>query len=236
MLEIKNLNVFYGGIPALKNLSMFVKEGEFIVVIGANGAGKTTLLNCIAGLVKAFSGKIFFMDKEIQDLSVHQRVKLGIALIPEGRKLFPYLTVTENLLMGASCRQDLWNKRFELLEEIFNMFPILAQRRNSFAKTLSGGEQQLLAIARVLMMSPKLILIDEPSTGLMPKILKQLSDVFKYLHSEEKKTIILAEQNARLALKIAERGYVLRRGEIYLEGNSDDLLKDSRIQSAYLGV
>jgi len=235
MLELKNLQTFYGGIHALKDVSMKVSEGEIITLIGANGAGKTTTLMSICGIVPPRSGDILFMGKPIHDLSPNEIVSLGISQVPEGRRIFPYLTVMENLDMGAFLRTDK-DRIKQDMEYIFELFPILAERRHQAGGTLSGGEQQMLAISRGLMARPMLLLMDEPSLGLAPLIVKQIFEIIRKVNTENNTTIFLVEQNANLALKVAHRGYVMETGRITLADSAERLLADEKVKKAYLGL
>ena len=235
MLELRNLQTFYGGIQALRDVSMEISEGEIITLIGANGAGKTTTLMSICGIVPPRSGDILFMGKPIHSLSPNQIVALGISQVPEGRRIFPYLTVMENLDMGAFLRADKDGIK-EDMEYIFELFPILAERRHQAGGTLSGGEQQMLAISRALMARPMLLLMDEPSLGLAPLIVKQIFEIIRKVNTENKTTIFLVEQNANLALKVAHRGYVMETGRITLTDSAKNLLADEKVMKAYLGM
>ena len=235
MLELKNLQTFYGNIQALKDVSMEVSEGEIITLIGANGAGKTTTLMSICGIVPPRSGDILFMGKPIHDLSPNQIVSLGISQVPEGRRIFPYLTVMENLDMGAFLRTDKDGIKQDM-EYIFELFPILAERRHQAGGTLSGGEQQMLAISRALMARPMLLLMDEPSLGLAPLIVKLIFEIIRKVNTENNTTIFLVEQNANLALKVAHRGYVMETGRITLADSAEKLLADEKVKKAYLGL
>ena len=214
---------------------MEVSEGEIITLIGANGAGKTTTLMSICGIVPPRSGDILFMDKPIHDLSPNQIVALGISQVPEGRRIFPYLTVMENLDMGAFLRADKDEIKQDM-EYIFELFPILAERRHQAGGTLSGGEQQMLAISRALMARPMLLLMDEPSLGLAPLIVKQIFEIIRKVNTENNTTIFLVEQNANLALKVAHRGYVMETGRITLTDSAERLLADEKVKKAYLGL
>ncbi|MEJ5258047.1 MAG: ABC transporter ATP-binding protein [Fervidobacterium sp.] len=234
MLEVEGLHVFYGSINAIKGISFKVDKGKVITLIGANGAGKTTTLSTIAGLVKAKRGKIIFEGKEIHNLPPHQINRLGVCLVPEGRRIFPNLTVMENLMMGAFNRKDKEGVKQDL-EWVFSLFPRLAERKNQLGGTLSGGEQQMLAISRALMSRPKLLMMDEPSLGLAPILVEEVFEIIKKLN-EDGMTILLVEQNAVGALNISHYGYVLETGNITLEGNSKDLLKDEKVKKAYLGL
>jgi len=232
LLEIKNLTVKYGNITAINNISLNVKEGEFTTFIGANGAGKTTLLNTISGLIKPFSGEINFLGKRIDNQYPELIVKLGISQCPEGRKVFPRQTVYENLRMGAYTRAD---KQIEDdIDKYFQQFPMLSERRNHLAGHLSGGEQQMLVICRSLMSRPKLLLLDEPSMGLAPFIIRDVFKIIKQI-SEEGTNILLVEQNAKQALKVADKGYVLEVGRIVVEDTTQNLLASKDIQKSYLG-
>lgn len=235
MLELKNLQTFYGNIQALKDVSIEISEGEIITLIGANGAGKTTTLMSVCGIVPPRSGDILFMGKPIHDLSPNQIVSLGISQVPEGRRIFPYLTVMENLDMGAFLRADKDGIKQDM-EYIFELFPILAERRHQAGGTLSGGEQQMLAISRALMARPMLLLMDEPSLGLAPLIVKQIFEIIRKVNTENNTTIFLVEQNANLALKVAHRGYVMETGRITLADSAEKLLADEKVKKAYLGL
>lgn len=235
MLELKNLQTFYGNIQALKDVSIEISEGEIITLIGANGAGKTTTLMSVCGIVPPRSGDILFMGKPIHDLSPNQIVSLGISQVPEGRRIFPYLTVVENLDMGAFLRTDKDGIKQDM-EYIFELFPILAERRHQAGGTLSGGEQQMLAISRALMARPMLLLMDEPSLGLAPLIVKQIFEIIRKVNTENNTTIFLVEQNANLALKVAHRGYVMETGRITLADSAKKLLADEKVKKAYLGL
>ena len=235
MLKISDIKTYYGNIMALKGVSMEVSEGEIITLIGANGAGKTTTLMSISGIVPPRTGEIHFMGDSIHDMAPDQIVALGICQVPEGRRIFPYLTVTENLDMGAFLRTDSSDIKKDL-DYIFELFPILAQRRHQPGGTLSGGEQQMLAISRALMARPKLLLLDEPSLGLAPLIVRQIFDIIKKINAENNTTIFLVEQNANLALRVAHRGYVMENGAIIMADNAADLLANEDVKKAYLGL
>ncbi len=233
MLEVRGLEVSYGEFLALKGISFTVNEGELVTIIGANGAGKSTILRTVMGLVKCRKGEVLFNGKDISANPSHRRAQLGISLVPEGRKIFPDLTVTENLLMGAYIQQD--RKTIQSgMEEAFTLFPILKERQHQVGKTLSGGEQQMLAIGRALMSRPRLILMDEISLGLMPIYVEETFKVIKNLH-QQGVTILLVEQNARKALTAANRGYVLETGEVILSDTSQNLAHDPQVKRAYLG-
>jgi branched-chain amino acid transport system ATP-binding protein len=233
MLEINNLSVNYGGIQALQNVSLTVNEGEIVTLIGANGAGKTTTLRSISGLVSPRSGEIIYNSKNITSLRPDQIVQVGIAHSPEGRRVLARQTVLDNLELGAFVRSDRWGIKADI-EKQFQIFPRLGERRDQLAGTLSGGEQQMLAIARAVMSRPKLLLLDEPSLGLAPQIVRE---IFKTIDSLNQAgvTILLVEQNATLALQHADRGYVMESGEIAIAGKASDLLIDERVRQAYLG-
>ncbi len=235
MLKLKNVQTFYGNIQALKGVSLKVAEGEIITLIGANGAGKSTTLMTICGIVPPRSGEITFMGSSILNQNANEIVALGISQVPEGRHIFPYLSVSENLDMGAFLRKDKQEIKKDM-EYIFELFPILAERRHQTGGTLSGGEQQMLAISRALMARPKLLLMDEPSLGLAPLILGQIFDIIKKINTEHKTTIFLVEQNANQALKIAHRGYVMENGRITLSDTAENLLSNEDVKKAYLGI
>jgi branched-chain amino acid transport system ATP-binding protein len=234
LLEVLELNVFYGAIHALKGISLTVPPRQIITLIGANGAGKSTTLRSICGLVEVHEGKIVFRGREIQNITPHRIVKSGIAMVPEGRRIFVNLTVEENLRMGAYVQQDL--KAVERgLEWIFELFPRLKERMNQKGGTLSGGEQQMLALGRGLMSRPELLMLDEPSLGLAPKLVKEVFSIIRNIHAEGT-TFLLIEQNAMAALQVASYGYVLQTGRIILEGKGVDLLHDPSVKLAYLGA
>ena len=233
MLEINNLSVNYGGIQALQDVSLTVNEGEVVTLIGANGAGKTTTLRSISRLVSPRSGEIMYNGKNITSLRPDQILQIGIAHSPEGRRVLARQTVLANLELGAFVRSDRWGIKADI-EKQFQIFPRLGERRNQLAGTLSGGEQQMLAIARAVMSRPKLLLLDEPSLGLAPQIVRE---IFKTIDSLNQAgvTILLVEQNATLALQHADRGYVMESGEIAIAGKASNLLIDERVRQAYLG-
>jgi branched-chain amino acid transport system ATP-binding protein len=233
LLEVKNLEAGYGAINVLHKLSLVVNAGEIVTIIGANGAGKSTTLNTICGIVKARAGSITFDGKPLAGVPAHQIVKLGLAQSPEGRKIFPRLTVRENLEMGAYTRTDPEGVKADI-QKAYQMFPILEQRKSQPGGLLSGGEQQMLAIARAMMSRPKLLLLDEPSLGLAPQIVIQIFDFVRNLNKIGV-SVLLVEQNAQMALKVAHRGYVLETGRITLTDKADVLLHDPRIREAYLG-
>ena len=234
MLELKSVRTYYGNIEALKEISLTVSEGEIITLIGANGAGKSTTLMSISGIVPPRFGEIRFLDKPIHHLNPDEIVALGISQVPEGRRIFPQLTVLENLDMGAFLRKDSAGIKKDM-DHIFALFPILAERQHQGGGTLSGGEQQMLAISRALMARPRLLLMDEPSLGLAPLIVRVIFDIIKKIN-EEGTTIFLVEQNAHMALKVAHRGYVMENGRITLEGNAQNLLVNEEVKKAYLGI
>ena len=233
MLEVRGIEVSYGEFLALKGISFTVGEGELVTIIGANGAGKSTILRAVMGLVKCRKGEIFFRGEDITLSPPHDRARMGISLVPEGRKIFPDLTVAENLLMGAYVQGD--RKAIQSsIEEAFGLFPVLRERQNQVGKTLSGGEQQMLAIARALMSRPRVILMDEVSLGLMPIYVEETFKVIEDLH-QQGVTILLVEQNARKALSAAIRGYVLETGEIVLSDRAEQLALNPEVKKAYLG-
>ncbi|MDD7793032.1 ABC transporter ATP-binding protein [Clostridium sp. 'White wine YQ'] len=233
MLKIDNLNVYYEGIHALKDISLEVNQGEIVTLIGANGAGKTSTLRAISGLVPYKSGDINFKGSALKTIAPHKILSLGLSHVPEGRKIFPELTVMENLELGAYLRKDKKGITTDM-ESIFTKFPRLKERIKQRAGTLSGGEQQMLAMGRALMCRPEMILLDEPSMGLAPLVVKGIFDTIQEIN-EGGTTVLLVEQNAHMALSIADRAYVLETGSIVLEGNAKELLQDDKIRSAYLG-
>ncbi len=234
MLEFSNIDTFYGKAQALFGVSVRVDESEIVALVGSNGAGKTTLLNTISGLLRPASGSVEFLGKRIDGLTSHSIVELGISHVPEGRKLFADMTVRENLEMGA-YPYHAWKRREERLEQVYQVFPILKEREGQLARTLSGGEQQMLAMGRGLMSRPRLCMFDEPSSGLAPKLLLEVFRVIKSLR-EQGITILLIEQNVRHTLEIADRAYVLENGRVILAGDSKELLKEELIRKAYLGL
>lgn len=233
MLAIKDLKVYYGMIQAIKGVSFEVNEGEVIALIGANGAGKTTILHTITGLLEAKEGSVWFDGKDITKTPAHKIVTMGMAHVPEGRRVFANLSVLQNLKMGAYTRKDK-NEIEEALKTVYKRFPRLEERQNQLAGTLSGGEQQMLAMGRALMSHPRIILMDEPSMGLSPIFVNEIFDIIKKV-SASGTTVLLVEQNAKKALSISDRAYVLETGKIVLEGNADDLLNNDSIKKAYLG-
>jgi branched-chain amino acid transport system ATP-binding protein len=232
MLEVKDLKVAYGKILAVKKISFSVEEGQVVTLIGTNGAGKTTTLRTISGLIRPESGEILFQGKRIDEIPAHQIVALGVAHSPEGRKIFPKMTVEENLNLGAFARKDSEVKND--LEAAYELFPVLGERRGQLAGTFSGGEQQMLAMGRAMMSRPKLLMLDEPSMGLSPLMMKVIMRTIKTLQSQGT-TILLVEQNAQAALSLADHGYVLEVGRITIRGTGKDLLVNDAVRKAYLG-
>ncbi|MBR3315380.1 MAG: ABC transporter ATP-binding protein [Atopobiaceae bacterium] len=232
MLSVKDLNVFYGSIHAVKGVSFEVEEGEIVTLIGANGAGKSTTLNTVAGLLRARSGSIEFEGESLVGVPAYKMVSKGIALCPEGRRIFQDMTVRENLEMGAFTRTDA--ESLEMRRRVYESFPRLKERRAQAGGTLSGGEQQMLAMGRALMSKPKLMMLDEPSMGLAPILVQEIFDIIKELNAQGT-TILLVEQNASMALSIANRAYVLETGRVSMSGDANDLLHDERVRKAYLG-
>lgn len=232
MLKVENLNVYYGSINAIKGISFEVNQGEIVTMIGANGAGKSTTMNTVAGLLKPRSGSIVFEDKDITHMPASKVVSLGLALCPEGRRVFQQMSVRENLEMGGYTRQA--SEIAPSLEHVFELFPRLKERQRQVAGTLSGGEQQMLAMGRAMMSKPKLLMLDEPSMGLAPLLVEQIFDIILSLNKAGT-TILLVEQNAQMALSIADRAYVLETGNIFKEGNADMLMHDDAVRKAYLG-
>ena len=232
MLKVENLNVYYGSINAIKGISFEVNQGEIVTMIGANGAGKSTTMNTVAGLLKPRSGSIVFEDKDITHMPASKVVSLGLALCPEGRRVFQQMSVRENLEMGGYTRQA--SEIAPSLEHVFELFPRLKERQRQVAGTLSGGEQQMLAMGRAMMSKPKLLMLDEPSMGLAPLLVEQIFDIILSLNKAGT-TILLVEQNAQMALSIANRAYVLETGNIFKEGSADMLMHDDAVRKAYLG-
>jgi len=235
MLEIRNLHVYYGGIHALKSVNLDLSRGEVVTLIGANGAGKSTTLMAISGIVPPRSGEIVFMGTPLHGMSPDAIFSLGIVQVPEGRRIFPRLSVMENLDMGAYLRKDKNGIRDDI-DYVFDTFPRLAERRRQLGGTLSGGEQQMLAIARGLMSRPKLLLLDEPSLGLAPVLVQLIFSTIEKINRENGTTILLVEQNANMALRVAHRGYVMESGAIALEDTAQNLLKSEKVKAAYLGL
>ena len=231
MLQVENINVYYGSIHAVKDVSFHVEQGEVVTLIGANGAGKSTVLNTVAGLLRSRTGSVHFLGEELRHVPGHKLVGRGMALVPEGRRIFQHMTVQENLDLGGYCRGG--DKSADM-ECVFDRFPRLKERRRQVAGTLSGGEQQMLAMGRALMSRPKLLMLDEPSMGLAPLLVEQIFDIIRQLHADGT-TILLVEQNAQAALAVADRGYVLETGRIVTEGTGTALLESDTIRKAYLG-
>ena len=232
MLKVNDINVYYGAIPAIKGVSFQVSEGEVVTLIGANGAGKSTILNTVCGLLRSRTGSVEFLGKNLASLPAHKIVELGMAHVPEGRRIFQQMTVEENLEMGAYTQA---RSTIEPgLERVYGQFPRLKERRRQVAGTLSGGEQQMLAMGRGLMSGPRLLMLDEPSMGLAPILVEQIFDIIRQLH-QAGVTILLVEQNAQMALSVADRGYVLETGKIVATGAGADLLRDETVKKAYLG-
>ncbi len=233
MLSISKVETFYGNIQALRGVNVKVNSGEIVSLIGSNGAGKSTLLMTISGVNKAATGEIIFDEKNIESLPPHEIVNLGISQVPEGRRIFSRLSVEDNLRLGASSNDK--GKNFDIdSKEVYDLFPVLKDRLNQRGGTLSGGEQQMLAIGRAMMAKPKMLLLDEPSLGIAPKLVNQIFVAIKNINKEKKVTIFLVEQNAKKALELADRGYVLVNGKVTIEGTGQELLKNKDIQAAYL--
>lgn len=234
LLEVENIDVFYDDVQAVWGVSLHVNEGEVVGIIGANGAGKSTTLNTISGLIKPRTGSIVFREQNVEHLPTEKIVESGIVQIPEARRLFPFMTVQENLEIGAYNRraQDVKSRT---LSEVFDLFPVLQERRNQLARTLSGGEQQMLAVGRGLMAKPVLLMLDEPSLGLAPMLVKAVFDAVRQIN-EGGTTVLLVEQDVRHSLELSHRGYVLENGRVVMEGKGDELLEDPHIRKAYLGV
>lgn len=238
MLKIKNINTFYGKVHALKNISLHLAEGEIVALIGANGAGKTTMLNTLSGVIPPESGSIEFLGQQLSGMQPDRIVKIGVSQVPEGRQVFKGLTVADNLELGAYLRFLAREPKEQIRRDtadIYELFPRLEERKKQMAGTLSGGEQQMLAIGRALMARPRLLLLDEPSMGLAPLVVQEIFAVIERLRREKGTTVLLVEQNAKAALKMADRGYVLETGKVMLEGDADYLLKNKEVQRAYLG-
>lgn len=233
-LELKNIEVFYGSVKALKDVSINLKRGEIVTLLGANGAGKTTILRAIAGLIQPKLGEIWFNGQRIDKLPSYKRVSLGINMVPEERHVYPYMSVKDNLLMGAYlCRDNI--KVRNKFKRIYELFPILKERSKQMGGKLSGGEQQMLAVARCMMADPQLILMDEPSLGLAPIIVKEIAEIITILNKVEKVSIILVEQNSKMALKISDRAYILELGKIALEDKAKNLINNEQVKKLYLG-
>jgi branched-chain amino acid transport system ATP-binding protein len=235
LLQVEKLNVAYGIIETVHNVSFRVEEGELVALLGANGAGKTTVLMTVSGLIRPRSGSISFLGRPITDERPSDRFASGLIQVPEAENIFPFMTVKENLLMGGACRREAWEARARTLERVYTVFPALLERADYQARLLSGGERQMLVIARGLMSHPRLMMIDEPSLGLAPIILMQIYRTMELILNEGV-TILLSEQNIQQALRIADRGYVLENGRIALEGRAEDLMESEHIKRAYLGL
>lgn len=235
LLEVQEIDVFYGDAQALANVSLTVEQGEIVTLLGANGAGKSTTLRTISGLLRPRQGSITFGGQRIDQVPAHRLVELGIAHVPEGRRIFPGMSVMENLYMGAYNRSA-WSERNRRLQQVIDLFPILAERRQQLAGTLSGGEQQMLAIGRALMAGPRLFMLDEPSLGLAPRLVTQIFETIGEIRQQQGVTILLVEQNAHMALQIADRGYVLEAGRVVLRGTGEELLANKHVRQAYLGL
>lgn len=235
MLELQDLNVYYGAIHALKNVSLKIEQGEIVTLIGSNGAGKSTTLRTVSGMIRPKSGKILYHNKPIHSLLSPAIVRKGISHSPEGRRVFSTMSVLENLELGAYTRKDK-NQVKRDFDYIFSLFPRLQERKQQMAGTLSGGEQQMLAIARALLSRPKLLLLDEPSLGLAPIIVKEIFSIIKDINEGSGTTILLVEQNANMALRAAHRAYIIQNGRISIEGKAENLLKDERVKKSYLGA
>jgi branched-chain amino acid transport system ATP-binding protein len=235
LLELKNVASYYGSVQALKSVSLRVEQGEVVTLLGANGAGKSTTLRTISGLLRPASGEVWFDGQPIHDMAPEKIVRLGISHVPEGRRIFPGLTVRENIMLGTSNRGSLPKRQMaDEVEQMFEIFPVIKPFENALGWTLSGGQQQMLAVARGLMAKPKLLLLDEPSLGLAPVIVQQLFATIRGIHARGT-TILLVEQNANMALSVANRGYVLETGEMKVEGSPEELLGNEEVRAAYLG-
>ena len=233
LLELKDLNVYYGSIHAIKGISLEVNQGEIVTLIGANGAGKSTTLRTISGLLKSKSGTITFEGKDIAGIKAHEIVRSGISQVPEGRRIFAEMSVMENLDLGAFTRKDKDGIKADI-KHVFELFPRLEERKNQIAGTLSGGEQQMLAMGRALMSNASMLMLDEPSMGLSPLLVQEIFDIIRDIHKEGM-TILLVEQNAQMALSVADRAYVLETGRVVMDGTGAELLTNERVRSAYLG-
>jgi len=235
VLRLRDVRAFYGGIEALRGVSIDIAEGEIVTLVGSNGAGKSTTLMSVCGIVPPSSGEILFNGEPVQGMSPDRIVGLGISQVPEGRRIFPDLTVSENLDLGGFLRRDREGVKADR-EYVFELFPILAERRQQAGGTLSGGEQQMLAISRALMARPRLLLLDEPSMGLAPRLIRQIFEIIRKINTEQGTTIFLVEQNANLALRVASRGYVMENGRIVLQNSAGALLASDEVKRAYLGL
>ena len=234
MLNLEAVNVFYGQLQALWDVSLSIDKGEITALLGSNGAGKSTLLKTISSLVHPSSGSIKFFDERIDTLPAHKVVEKGISLVPEDRKLFPYMTVLENLMLGAFTRQAR-KKVKDSVERVYEIFPLLKEKKDQLAETLSGGEQQMLAVSRALMANPKLLLLDEPSSGLGPMPMQKVFDVIRQI-SEEGTTILLVEQNVHYGLELASKAYLLENGRMVMSGKREEILSDDKVKKAYIGI
>ena len=237
MLEVKNLVVSYGGIIAVRGIDIKVQPGELVALIGANGSGKTSLLRAISGLIALTSGEVFINNILVNKIAAHKRVSFGLAHCPEARKIFAQQSIKDNLILGAFVRtkKEKMSEIYQTMEEVFTIFPKLKERQEQLAGTLSGGEQQMLAIGRALMLKPTILMLDEPSMGLAPVIIDEMFKVIENIKSTKKTSILLVEQLAYRALKVADRAYVLKQGKVYLEGKAEDLLNNKEVKAAYLG-
>ena len=235
MLKVEEINVSYGLVQVLYNVGFHVEKEECVALLGSNGAGKTTLLKTLSGLLQATSGRISFLNTPIDHLHPSVRVESGLIQVPEGGRIFPYMTVWENLLMGASGQKEAWKVRHHSMERVLTLFPIIKERRNNQARLLSGGERQMLVIGRGLMALPRLLMVDEPSLGLAPKILLEIFNTLRVLRKEGV-TILISEQNVQQALRIADRGYVLENGRVVMDSSSEGILNSEHIRKAYLGI
>lgn len=234
MLKIENLHVYYGNIHALKGINMEINEGEIVTLIGANGAGKTTTLRAVSNIVDTREGKIEFLGQDITGKKATDIVKMGLIHVPEGRRVFAQMSVMENLELGAYLRTDKEGIKRDM-DTVFNMFPRLYERKNQISGTMSGGEQQMLAIGRGIMSKPKLLILDEPSMGLAPLLVKEIFEIVKKVNQERKITVLLVEQNANMALKIADRAYVIETGKVVMNGPAKEIMSNSAVKEAYLG-
>lgn len=234
LLKIENLNVHYDGMQALFGINLQIEQGKIVSILGSNGAGKSTFINAVSGTRKLSSGSIYFEDKLVSNVPAHDRVPLGIVQVPEGRRLFPVMTVEENLLLGSS-HKEAKKQRHESLQEVYSFLPRLKERKAQIAKTLSGGEQQMVAIGRALMSKPKLLMLDEPSLGLSPLLVKELFGLIKRI-SQQGITVLLVEQNVKQTLQIVDRSYVFENGHVIMEGKGQDLLNNEHVKKAYLGI
>lgn len=235
LLEVRNIEVSYGPVNVAKGISFSIEAGSIVTILGANGSGKTTTLRTISGLITPEKGEVLFEGKEIQGFEPEEIVKMGISHVPEGREVFPELTVYKNLIMGAYVRKDSRNIADDL-KRVYRYFPLLEERKNQLAYTLSGGEQQMLVIGRALMSKPKLLLLDEPSLGLAPFLVKNIFDIIKRINQEEKTSILLVEQNARMALMVAQHGYILEGGRMVMDDTTDRLRENEDVKEFYLGI